>query len=117
MAEFAVADDGHSWNNALAHETFADNVRAHGQERALELLREDIRSWIRERKGENHPWSLTVRDGQMVTDTGVSLQTMTNNITDGPHSDLVPEHIKATAPVEAATLEEATHLEIGRAHV
>ena len=105
-----------SWNNSLSHATFTDNVDRVGQEEALRLLREDIRSWIRERKGEASGWSLSVRDGQMVTDTGVSLREMTNNITNGPHSDLVPEHIKATAPLEAATLQEATRLASAGAH-
>ena len=37
---------------------------------------------------------------------------MTRNITDGPNSHLVPEHIKATAPLEGATLEEASRLAV-----
>lgn len=114
MAEFALAGDegGHSWNNSLAHATFDDNVDRVGRDTALQLLREDIRSWIRERKGQSSQWSLRVQDGKMVTETGVSLQEMTDNITNGPHSDLVPESIKATAPLESATLEEATRLAV-----
>ena len=108
--EFAPAADAHSWNNGLAHATFEDNVENHGQETALQLLRKDIRSWIRERKGQSHSWSLFVRDGQMITESGVSLSEMTRNITDGPNSHLVPEHIKATAPLEGATIKEATRL-------
>lgn len=107
--------EAHSWNNSLSHATFEDNVESHGKETALQLLREDIRSWIRERKGQSHQWSLYVRDGQMITQTGVSLQEMTDNITSGPHSDIVPENIKATAPLEAATLHEATKLAISGA--
>ena len=113
--EFAPAADAHIWNNGLSHATFEDNVENHGQEAALQLLREDIRSWIRERKGQSHQWSLYVRDGQMITQTGVSLQEMTINITSGPHSDLVPDTIKATVPLEAATLGEATKLAVAGA--
>lgn len=110
MAEFAIEGDGHVWNNNLAHATFEDNVATHGKETALKFLRQDIRSWISERKNESHQWSLYARDGHMMTETGVSLDEMTNNITNGPHSDLVPENIKATAHLEAATLREATRL-------
>lgn len=110
MAEFAIAQDGHAWNNGLAHATFEDNVATHGKETALKFLRQDIRSWINEQKNKPHQWSLFVRDGHMMTETGVSLDEMTSNITNGPHSDLVPETIKATVLLEAATLEEATRL-------
>ncbi|MBI5620611.1 hypothetical protein HY949_02450 [Candidatus Gottesmanbacteria bacterium] len=112
MAEFALAGDegGHSWNNALAHATYAENVAKLGEETARAYLRADIKSWIQERKGQETRWSLTLQDGQMVTETGVSLTEMTENITHGPHSHLVPEHIKATAHLEAATLSEATRL-------
>lgn len=110
MAEFAIAQDGHAWNNSLAHATFEDNVATHGKETALKFLRQDIRSWINEQKNKPHQWSLFVRGGHMMTETGVSLDKMTSNITNGRHSDLVPETIKATALLEAATLEEATRL-------
>ncbi|OGG29901.1 hypothetical protein A2973_00190 [Candidatus Gottesmanbacteria bacterium RIFCSPLOWO2_01_FULL_49_10] len=110
MAELVFAQDGHSWNNAIAHAAYGDNIGRFGEETARQLLREDIRSWIRERRGEGSQWSLFVREGEMVTEAGVSLQEMTNNITSGPHSNLVPETIKATVDLEAATLEEATRL-------
>lgn len=110
MAEFVVTQDGHGWNNAIAHAAYGDNIGRFGEETARQLLREDIRSWIRERRGEENQWSLFVREGEMVTEAGVSLQEMTNNITSGPHSNLVPETIKATVDLEAATLEEATRL-------
>ncbi|MDP1722282.1 MAG: hypothetical protein Q8L37_03665 [Candidatus Gottesmanbacteria bacterium] len=114
MAEFALAGDegGHSWNNALAHATYAENVATLGEETARQYLRADIRSWIQEQKGQESQWSLTLRDGKMMTETGVSLDEMTANITQGRYSSLVPENIKATAPLEAATLREATRLAV-----
>lgn len=112
MAEFGIAADsgGHTWNNAIAHATYGENVEKHGVQVAREYLRKDIRSFIQEQKGEDSQWSLTLQDGKMVTDTGVSLEEMTANITQGRYASLVPEHIKATAPLEAATLREATRL-------
>lgn len=114
MAEFALDQDdgGHSWNNGIAHAAYADNASRLGEETARQILRADISSWIKERRGEQSQWSLSLRDGKMVTETGVSLQEMTDNIINGPHSDLVPENIKATAHLESATLSEATRLAV-----
>lgn len=114
MAEFGIASDsgGHTWNNALAHATYEENVEKHGVQVAQEYLRKDIRSFIQEQKGQDSEWSLSLRGGQMVTETGVSLEEMTANITQGRYASLVPENIKATAHLEAATLREATRLAV-----
>ncbi|MEK7543727.1 MAG: hypothetical protein AAB557_02570 [Patescibacteria group bacterium] len=114
MAEFALGGDngGHSWNNAIAHATYEENVEKFGADTARNYLRKDIRSFIQEQKGQESQWSLTVQGGRMVTETGVSLDEMTANITQGRYSNLVPENIKATAPLEAATLREATRLAV-----
>ena len=114
MAEFALGGDngGHSWNNAIAHATYEENVEKFGAETARDYLRKDIRSFIQEQKGQESQWSLTLQDGRMITETGVSLDEMTANITQGRYASLVPENIKATAPLEAATLREATRLAV-----
>ncbi len=114
MAEFALGGDtgGHSWNNAIAHATHEENVEKFGAETARDYLRKEIRSFIQEQKGQESQWSLTLQDGRMITETGVSLDEMTANITQGRYASLVPENIKATAPLEAATLREATRLAV-----
>ncbi len=93
----ACENGGCAWNNSLAHAVFEETVEKVGKEVALQNLRQDVKSWIHERKGESFSWTLRVQGAKLVAENGKTLDQMTTDLLIGPNSHLVSESIKETA--------------------
>ncbi|MBI4062333.1 hypothetical protein HY410_00255 [Candidatus Gottesmanbacteria bacterium] len=105
-----MSAESHSWNNNLAHDVFADAVESQGREHALQQLRDDIRSWVRERNQKPFDWTLRVIDGDVKVGKKheVSLVEMVgDHPISGPYADHVDQRIKDIVPLEAATIQKA----------
>lgn len=109
-------EGGCKWNNKLAHETFEENSEKFGKEKALQLLRDEVQSWVRERDGRKFDWSVRMKDNHLVSETnGKSITGMIEDSMNGTHSNTVSSQVKENAPLELAIAQEVTSLAAGGA--